>query len=273
MSHTLSPELLRRPVRVLVVGCGGNGSAITAGLPYLHQAMLVHGHCGGLDVTLMDGDMVSAANCVRQPFSHAEIGHSKAVILVSRVNLFWGLNWHAVPEHFCAGANVDRVDILIGCVDSRAARRIIAEKVTGRRSNVSYWLDLGNHSTGGQFVLGQPWNWQNKRSATRLRTVAELFPELTEPSLDNDGQPSCSAIEALERQEPFVNATLANHALALLARLFRHGSITHHGAFVNVAGSRVQPLAVNPSAWRGLRRRGRQLPERRGGVVSVIGLN
>lgn len=39
MSHSISPELLRRPVRVLVVGCGGNGSAITAGLPYLHQAM------------------------------------------------------------------------------------------------------------------------------------------------------------------------------------------------------------------------------------------
>jgi PRTRC genetic system ThiF family protein len=256
MSHTLSPELLRRPVRVLVVGCGGNGSAITAGLPYLHQAMLVHGHCGGLDVTLMDGDVVSATNCVRQPFSHAEIGHSKAVILVSRVNLFWGLNWHAVPEHFCSRSSVDRVDFLIGCVDSRAARREIAEKVIGQRSSVWYWLDLGNHSSGGQFILGQPWNWVNKRSATRLRTVAELFPELTEPSLDNDGQPSCSAIEALDRQEPFVNATLANHALALLARLFRHGSITHHGAFVNVAGSRAQPIAVNPSTWGGLRRRG-----------------
>jgi len=256
MSHSLSPELLRRPVRVLVVGCGGNGSAITAGLPYLHQAMLVHGHRGGLEVTLMDGDLVSPTNCVRQPFSHAEIGHSKAVILVSRVNLFWGLNWHAVPEHFCTGTNVDRVDILIGCVDSRGARRTIAEKLTGRRSSVSYWLDLGNHSTGGQFVLGQAWNWQNKRSATRLRTVAELFPELTEPSLDNDGQPSCSAMEALERQEPFVNPTLANHALALLARLFRNGSITYHGAFVNVAGGRVQPLAVNPTLWRGMRRRG-----------------
>ena len=256
MSHSISPELLRRPVRVLVVGCGGNGSAISAGLPYLHQAMLVHGHRGGLDVTLMDGDVVSATNCVRQPFSHAEIGHSKAVILVSRVNLFWGLNWHAVPEHFCSRASMDRVDFLIGCVDSRAARREIAEKVIGQRSSVWYWLDLGNHSSGGQFILGQPWNWVNKRSATRLRTVAELFPELTEPSLDNDGQPSCSAIEALDRQEPFVNATLANHALALLARLFRHGSITHHGAFVNVAGSRVQPIAVNPSTWRGLRRRG-----------------
>ena len=196
---------------------------------------------------------------MRQPFSQAEIGHSKAVVLVSRVNLFWGLNWHAVPEHFSSRTSVDRVDILIGCVDSRAARRVIAEKVTGQRSSVSYWLDLGNHSTGGQFVLGQPWNWQNKRSATRLRTVAELFPELTEPSHDNDGQPSCSAVEALERQEPFVNPTLANHALALLATLFRRGSIAHHGAFVNVAGSRVQPLAADRKVWRALRRRGRRV--------------
>jgi PRTRC genetic system ThiF family protein len=257
MSHSLSPELLRRPVHVLVVGCGGNGSAITAGLPYLHQAMLVHGHRDGLDVTLMDGDVVSATNCVRQPFSQAEIGHSKAVVLVSRVNLFWGLNWHAVPEHFCSRTSVDHVDLLVGCVDSGAARQAIAEKVTGRRSQVSYWLDLGNHSTGGQFVLGQPWNWQNKRSATRLRTAAELFPELIDPSLDNDGQPSCSALEALERQEPFVNPTLANHALALLARLFRHGSTTYQGAFVNVAASRVQPLVIDPQTWRALRRRGR----------------
>jgi PRTRC genetic system ThiF family protein len=180
------------------------------------------------------------------------------VVLVSRLNLFWGLQWHAVPEHFSAQTNVDGVDVVIGCVDSRAARRVIAQKVTGRRSDVSYWLDLGNHSTGGQFVLGQPWNWENKRSATRLRTVTELFPELVEPSLDNDGLPSCSAVEALERQEPFVNPTLANHALALLARLFRHGSITYHGAFVNVAGSRVQPLAADPVVWRALQRRGKR---------------
>jgi len=137
MVHNLSPDLLRRPVRVLVVGCGGNGSAITAGLPYLHQAMLVHGHRGGLEVTLMDGDVVSATNCVRQPFSQAEIGHWKAVVLVSRVNLFWGLNWHAVPQHFSSSTTLDRVDVVIGCVDSRTARGVIAEKVTGQRSSVS----------------------------------------------------------------------------------------------------------------------------------------
>ena len=257
MTHNLSSELLRRTVRVLVVGCGGNGSAITAGLPYLHQAMLVHGHPGGLEVTLMDGDLVSPTNCIRQPFSQCEIGHSKAVILVSRLNLFWNLDWHAIPRHLCARTDLDRVDVVIGCVDSRAARTLIADRTTGRRSAVYYWLDLGNHATGGQFVLGQPWNWVNRRSATRLRTVAELFPELIDTSLEDDGQPSCSAVEALERQEPFVNPTIANHALALLARLFRHGSIEYHGAFVNVAASRVQPLVADRKAWRALRRRGR----------------
>ncbi|MBY0502705.1 MAG: PRTRC system ThiF family protein [Bryobacteraceae bacterium] len=259
MTHYLSPDLIRRPVRVLVVGCGGTGSAITAGLPYLHQALVVHGHLGGLEVVLMDGDVVSPTNCVRQPYCQAEIGHFKAVVLISRLNLFWGLRWQAVPEHLSERTKVDRTDIVIGCVDSRAARQVIARKVTGQRSNVSYWLDLGNHATGGQYVLGQPWNWGNKRSASRLRTIAELFPEMVEPALDNDGLPSCSAAEALERQEPFVNPTLANHALALLAQLFRRGSIDYHGAFVNVAGSRVQPLAADPAVWRALRRRGSRL--------------
>src|SRR5262249_52023303 len=127
----------------------------------------------------------------------------------------------------------------------------------GQRSAVFYWLDLGNHATGGQFVLGQPWNWVNRRSATRLQTVAEIFPELIDSSVNDEEQPSCSAIEALERQEPFVNPTLANHALALLARLFRHGFITYHGAFVNVAQSRVQPLHPDPRIWCALKRRGR----------------
>jgi PRTRC genetic system ThiF family protein len=254
--HDLPEDLLRKPVRVLVVGCGGNGSAITGGLPYLHQAMLVHGHRGGLEVTLMDGDIVSPTNCVRQPYSQADIGHSKAVVLVSRINLFWGLEWKAVPAYLSSKTELERFDVVIGCVDTRSARKLIDQNVTGHRSSVAYWLDLGNHASGGQFILGQPWNWTNKRSAMRLRTVAELFPEMVDPELDDDA-PSCSSVEALERQEPFVNPTLANHALALLARLFRYGSVSTHGAFVNVAESRVQPLVADPMVWRTMKRRTR----------------
>jgi PRTRC genetic system ThiF family protein len=217
--------------------------------------MLVWGHPGGIDVTLMDGDTVSGTNCVRQPFCQADIGHPKAVVQISRLNLFWALNWHAVPEHFGDHTKIDRVDIVVGCVDTRAARRAIHEHVTGARSSVCYWLDLGNHSSGGQLVLGQPLNWRNRRSAERLRTAAELFPELIDCAVEDDG-PSCSAVEALDRQEPFVNSTLANHALALIARLFRYGRIEEHGAFLNVAAQRVQPLRVNANCWKRIKRRG-----------------
>jgi shikimate 5-dehydrogenase len=37
-THRIHPELLERQVRVLVVGCGGTGSAVVAGLPYLHHS-------------------------------------------------------------------------------------------------------------------------------------------------------------------------------------------------------------------------------------------
>jgi hypothetical protein len=56
-----------------------------------------------------------------------------------------------------------------------------------------------------------------------------------------------------------VNATLANHALGLLGRLFRYGAIEHHGAFVNLQSNGVQPLAIDPEIWKRLRRRGRLL--------------
>src|SRR5438093_13633233 len=116
--HTRTPELLGRMVRVLVIGCGGSGSALASGLPSLHQAMLVAGHSGGLHVTIMDGDIISPANCIRQPFCSAEIGLSKSVVMVSRLNLFWGLNWTAVAEHLTAKTDISNCDIVIGCVDT-----------------------------------------------------------------------------------------------------------------------------------------------------------
>jgi len=254
-THQIHPELLRHRVRVLVVGCGGNGSAISAGLPYLHQALLAYGHPEGLHVTLLDPDVISPTNCVRQPFSRSEIGLHKAVVLANRLNLFWGLDWRGIPARLDAQRKLDGVDIVIGCVDSRAARAAIA-KCAEDWSEVDYWLDLGNNADSGQFVLGEPLNRRNRRHRLRLRTVSELFPEVIEGELDEDGLPSCSAAEALNRQEPFVNPTLANHALALLARLFRYGTISYHGAFMNLSSiGGVQALPINPKYWQRLRKR------------------
>lgn len=254
-THHIHPELLKHKVRVLVVGCGGNGSAIAAGLPYLHQALLAYGHPEGIHVTLLDPDVISPTNCVRQPFSRSEIGLYKSVVLANRLNLFWGLDWQGIAERLDTNRRLAGVDIVIGCVDTRAARAAIA-KCAGDGSEVDYWLDLGNNADSGQFILGEPLNRRNRRHRLRLRTVSELFPEVVQGELDGDGIPSCSAAEALERQGPFVNPTLANHALALLARLFRYGTISYHGAFVGLSSlAGVQTLRVDPKYWRRLHSR------------------
>jgi len=128
------------------------------------------------------------------------------------------------PTGWTPKRRLDGVDIVIGCVDTRKAR---AHRL-------------------------------------RLRTVAELFPEVIQGELDGDGLPSCSAAEALDRQEPFVNPTLAHHALALLARLFRYGTISYHGAFVGLSSlPSAQALQIDPKYWRRLRKapRARQKQE------------
>jgi PRTRC genetic system ThiF family protein len=261
IEHFLPSGLLgRRPVRILVVGAGGSGSAIVMGLPYLHQAMRAWGHPNGLDVTLMDGDTVSETNCVRQPFSWSDVGQNKATVLINRINLFWGTTWNAQPVCFDEAtlrSNHDRnPDLVIGCVDTRATRGVIDRSVSRRSSCVAYWLDLGNNASSGQYVLGQPLNGRNRRKADRLRTVSELYPEIVDATAGEDPLPSCSAVEALERQEPFINQTLAASALAMLARLFRYGRLYHHGGFFNAGTGQMIALAVDPDHWSRIRRRG-----------------
>jgi len=82
--------------------------------------MLAYGHPGGLHVTLVDGDRISRANCVRQPFSESEVGLYKADVLATRINLFWGLGWDSDIRFLDEKWQTQvQPHILISCVDSR----------------------------------------------------------------------------------------------------------------------------------------------------------
>ena len=48
--HRLKRRMLNHRVSIVVVGCGGTGSALLSGLPYLHHALLAAGHPKGLQV-------------------------------------------------------------------------------------------------------------------------------------------------------------------------------------------------------------------------------
>lgn len=247
--YKIPASLLSARVDVRLVGAGGNGSRMLTGLAELDRAMRALGHPGGLHVTVMDDDLVSEANVGRQAFYPADIGFNKAIVLVHRINISYGLDWTAEPFRLTRNSRIHGTDLLIGAVDSRAARRDIHEAV--RHSNTALYLDLGNQADSGQVVLGEPLrNYQQAADhPDRLPTVIDLFPDILDKRITEDDAPSCSMAEALERQELFINRAVSDWALNLLWRLFRYGEIDHHGVFINLATARATPLPVDPLAW------------------------
>jgi hypothetical protein len=148
--------------------------------PYLESAGLDTWRCNTrrlralkLHVTLLEPDVISPTNCVRQPFSRSEIGLYKSVVLANRLNLLWGVDWDGIPDGLDPERKVTGVDIVIGCVDTRLARSAIANCV-GDWREVDYWLDLGKNADSGQFVLGEPLNQRNRRKRLRLRNLGTL---------------------------------------------------------------------------------------------------
>lgn len=251
MEHFIKASLLTRKVRVAVVGAGGNGSHLINGLVQLHTAMVGLGHPGGLAVHVIDDDVVSESNVGRQTFVWSDIGQPKSAVLVNRLNQAFGLNWTAEVGRLEDGKSRGQIDLVVGCVDNRKARAAI----TTCFGAGAYYLDLGNRADDGQVVLGELGNRSHyavgKELRLRLPTVGELFPETLLASLDDgDDLPSCSLADALEKQGLFINRAIALQALNLLWRLFRHGRIESHGAFVNLAAGRVTPLMIDPEVWK-----------------------
>lgn len=245
-SHHLHNGLLRREVKVLVVGAGGTGSQILTGLVQLHQAMTALGHPAGLHVTVIDDDVVSSANIGRQLFWPADVGQHKASVLINRINLGFGLRWNAEIGRVTG----DRLeaDLVIGCVDNRKARKAIVDGLS-QSYKPCYYLDIGNSVDSGQIILGEV-GGSGLATATRLPHAGDLFPELIDPTLDDsDDVPSCSLADALSKQALFINRGVSQFALNLLWELFRFGKIDYHGVFLNLKSARTSPLAIDPAAW------------------------
>lgn len=238
--HYLPAAFDNRPIRILLIGCGGNGAQILMGLASLDTALRAISS-RSLDVTVVDDDIVTEANLGRQPFYRCDIGNSKARTLTERINLAHGLAWRAVHGRAPGAIGVEGSDILISCVDTASARRALGAALANQTSLPTYWMDLGNRATDGQFLIGCPAP-ANDDDPQRLPTVLEAFPELADDSQPEDDAPSCSVAEALDRQSLFVNRVLASHALALLFDLLGRGSIGHAGAFVNLASGQSVPI-------------------------------
>ena len=124
VKHITHSGLYQRQIRIVLIGAGGTGSQVLTGLARCHLALLGVGHPYGIHVTVYDPDTVSESNIGRQLFSPADIGQNKAVVLTTRLNMYYGMGWDALPE-IITGESVIHADMVIACVDTRKARRDI----------------------------------------------------------------------------------------------------------------------------------------------------
>lgn len=249
MEHSINPLLMQRTVTVALVGAGGTGSQVVTALAQMHHALVKLGHPGGLHVTVIDDDRVSDANIGRQWFFPVDVGQYKADVLVNRTNMTMGTGWDSITERITASHCLG-FDIVIGAVDTRAARFAIVRAMERAPSANRYLLDFGNRKSDGQVILGQVVGGTRKTNGDTLPHVGELFPEVMDPKVvDPDEGPSCSLAEALSKQSLFINRTLVSHGMAMLWDLFWKQKITYHGVFVNLLTGRTSSLAVDPASW------------------------
>ena len=115
------------------------------------------------------------------------------------------------------------------------------------RSNLCYWLDLGNRSGDGQAVLGLGGSGAH-RHPLRLPLPTELLPELIEGVEDTE-TPTCSVRASIARQGLFLNQQVATWGLEILFRLLTRGRLAWHGVFINADNASVTRVRVDPATW------------------------
>ena len=260
--HFVDNELLNptNPISVNLIGAGGTGSQVLTALARMSHALTELNHAG-LSVRLWDDDVITEANLGRQLFAESELGLHKSVALINRTNRFFGTDWKAetikfekdylnnLPENATAS-------IYISCVDSVKSRFEIAEILNELkidkgyyRNQSKYWMDFGNSQFTGQVLLStvgnirQP-NSEKFETVENLPFVTEEFGELLIQSETEDDTPSCSLAEALEKQDLFINSTLAQMGSSLLWNLFRNGLTQNRGFFLNLKNFQSQPIKL-----------------------------
>lgn len=245
-SFSIPASMVAKPINIVLVGAGGNGSATLKNLfqmDYLLRS-LTDGEVY-LNVTVYDDDTVSHTNLGRQGYWPSDLGLFKSDVLVSRYNTHGMINWVSKPVLF----NEDSLnyfnlpDILITCVDKASVRAQLGQSFANRKMDSDMlWCDLGNAETLGQIIFGHAFNRKNK-----LPNVFDLYPQLVD--VVDIQEDSCSHFEAMQRQSFGVNDKMAIEATCLLWKLLREGVINYHGAYVDLEHATVKPLTINPFNW------------------------
>lgn len=242
-------------VNLVLIGCGGTGSWLAPTVA--RYARMLTEHFGKtVTVTFIDPDQVEAKNVYRQNFCDAEVGLNKATTLANRYGLAWGVEICAMNEHFTRSTKpsgvklagvADALFVLIGCVDTTAARLEIANW-SGWRFEHVWWLDCGNKKTVGQVRLGRKWKDNQTPLAldgycSWLPLPSVQSPELIDVSdapdeaspVADESHLSCAELAMRGSQSLSINFRMASIASEMLGKLLLTLDLEYYAAYVSEA--------------------------------------
>lgn len=248
----LLPEFAK--LRLVLVGCGGNGSWMAESLARL--AYILQGRGIEVEVEFYDADTVEPKNIPRQRFYPAELGLNKAVALAARYNMRYGLRIAAVPTHFKALERHDwyntTLTVLVGGVDGPEGRQALHASLAQDKP-YRWWLDLGNHQSSGQVLIGShsditelPTAFGLQTLCTRLPSPGLLHPELLEPlqrsELEEQSPEGCAHLDV---QGLTVNQQVSAIATDYLHRLIS-GKLTRWATYFDQSTGVMNSLYITP---------------------------
>ena len=201
------------PRQILLIGCGGTGSHL---LPNILQYCWseAKGNPNAMpEIILCDADVVEEKNLVRQKFTRADVGLSKAEALARRYSSAFGVRIRTYNEFIKDPsdiANIFTSDLaepkyrnnyvnrfVIGAVDNHRARMLMwlwlnGEPYYRESCGHRFWIDSGNETWHGQAILGMVAgavnsvegisSWEQAKIGSKIRPVDlpsffEHFPD------------------------------------------------------------------------------------------------
>ena len=233
-------------LKIAIVGAGGTGSHLTSKIALLKRTLDALSReetplCNIAQIDIFDTKKINEFALARGLFTVAEIGINKAVALASRYNILLGENVFTGYEKLFEATFASNYDIVITTVDQAKIRVEIGN--TNHRGKDILWLDCGVSKSEFSVILGE--------LGHRIGKLPNAL-DLTDLDSVDDTQnlePSCSVMQSIERQVPFVNDINASFSLSLLSQLLLQGKITVNGCITDVNTLRSTPIDIHNDTY------------------------
>jgi len=228
---------------IIVLGCGGTGAYVVSHLARIIASL---GETA-ISLVLVDGDEVEQKNLKRQHFIASDLGRNKAEVLASRYSGAFGIEIEYVDKYLENRTDLRNqlkyrgremyADLIIGCVDNNATRKIIHETILYERngSNI-FWIDAGNEEIAGQVVCGyapHKWSYVNN-TLFSLPFVTEVYPEMLSSDDKFASELSCAERSEAAPQNMMTNVTAATLVLNYAQSLIFKRPMKSHGTTFNI---------------------------------------